>query len=174
MTISLSLSLFFFSFAGAGMLLGHTSLIKSLTVNEAEKVFASGSKDRTVKLWSLNVHQGIENWETEPYSECLTTYSGHRRNAINDIHFLSSHNGQTDMIASSDGQVHVRSFWIFVWYMIWWEILTLFIYFILQLWSPETGKTIHQFSIGRSSIVSLKPFLQSRNLVGATAEGYLT
>lgn len=72
-------------------------------------MFASGSKDRTVKLWSLNVHQGIENWEMEPYSESLLTYTGHRRGAINDIHFLSSHNGQVDMIASCDGHVHVRT-----------------------------------------------------------------
>lgn len=76
-------------------------------MNEVDKLFASGSRDRTVKLWSLNVHQGIENWETDPYSECLITYNGHRRGLINDIHFLSSHNGQTDMMASSDGQVHV-------------------------------------------------------------------
>ncbi|CAO3620184.1 unnamed protein product [Cunninghamella echinulata] len=127
---------------------GHTSAVKCFALNEVDKLFASGSRDRTVKLWSLNVHQGIENWETDPYSECLITYNGHRRGLINDIHFLSAHNGQTDMMASSDGQVH--------------------------LWHPETGKLIYQYNSGRSTIVSLKPFSNSRNLVGATMEGYLT
>ncbi|CAO3627368.1 unnamed protein product [Cunninghamella blakesleeana] len=127
---------------------GHTSAVKCFALNEVDKLFASGSRDRTIKLWSLNVHQGIENWETDPYSESLITYNGHRRGLINDIHFLSSHNGQTDMMASSDGQVH--------------------------LWHPETGKLIYQYNSGRSTIVSLKPFSNSRNLVGATVEGYLT
>ncbi|KAI8060131.1 WD40-repeat-containing domain protein [Gongronella butleri] len=81
---------------------GHTSAVKSFAVNEAVKLFASGSKDKTVKLWSLNVHEGIENWEMEPYSEALLTYTGHRRGPIHDLHFLS-----TDLIASCDGQVHL-------------------------------------------------------------------
>ncbi|ORX55532.1 WD40 repeat-like protein [Hesseltinella vesiculosa] len=123
---------------------GHTSTVRSFAVNETAKMFASGSKDRTVKLWSLNVHEAIENWENEPYSEPLLTYSGHRRGAIHDVHFLST----TDThVASCDGQVH--------------------------LWDAETGKTIHPFNTGRSTIVSVKPFQLRRNLVGATNDGHL-
>lgn len=85
---------------------GHNASIRTLAVNEPAKIFASGSRDKTVKIWSLNVHQGIENWETDPYSESLVTYSGHRRGTINDVHFLATA-GLNDIVASCDGQVHV-------------------------------------------------------------------
>ncbi|KAG0169423.1 WD repeat-containing protein 81 [Apophysomyces sp. BC1015] len=129
---------------------GHAAAVRTITVNEPAKLFASGSRDRTVKLWSLNVHQGIENWQTDPFSESIVTYSGHRRGAVFDVHFLSggSSSGLGDIVASCDGHVH--------------------------LWDPETGKAIHQFSTGRSSIISVKPIFHSRNLVGGTMEGYIT
>ena len=80
-------------------------------MNEPAKLFASGSRDRTVKLWSLNVHDGIENWETTPYSECIVTYTGHRRGTINDVHFLTGvGSGLSDVVASCDGHVHVSHF----------------------------------------------------------------
>lgn len=73
-------------------------------------IFGSGSRDRTVKLWSLDVYRGIENWRTDPFSECLITYNGHRRTGISDVHFITGggSSGVSDMIASCDGQVHVR------------------------------------------------------------------
>lgn len=85
---------------------GHNGAIRTFAVNEPAKIFASGSRDKTVKIWSLNVHQGIENWETDPFSESLVTYTGHRRGTINDVHFLST-GGLNDMVASCDGHVHV-------------------------------------------------------------------
>ncbi|KAI9318152.1 hypothetical protein BX666DRAFT_1935290 [Dichotomocladium elegans] len=128
---------------------GHTAAVRTISVNEPVKLFASGSKDRTVKIWSLNVHDGIEHWETSPYSDCLVTYAGHRRGTISDVHFLPGiGSGLTDIMASCDGHVH--------------------------LWSPETGKEIHQFNTGRPSVVTLKPIFHYRNLVGGTAEGSLT
>ncbi|ORZ02951.1 WD40-repeat-containing domain protein [Syncephalastrum racemosum] len=121
---------------------GHTGAVRTLAVNEPTKLFASGSRDRTVKLWSLNVHEGIEQWQTQPYSECLTSYTGHRRGTINDVHFLS---GIVDTIASCDGHVH--------------------------LWDPETAKPLHQFTTGRPSVVTVKPTFRDRSLVGGTLEG---
>lgn len=87
---------------------GHTAAVRTFAVNEPAKIFASGSRDKTVKIWSLNVHQGIENWETDPFSESLVTYTGHRRGTINDVHFLST-GGLNDIVASCDGHVHVSS-----------------------------------------------------------------
>lgn len=87
---------------------GHTAAVRTISVNEPIKRFASGSRDRTVKIWSLNIHEGIEHWETSPYSECLMTYTGHRRGTINDVHFLPGvASGLTDIMASCDGHVHV-------------------------------------------------------------------
>lgn len=87
---------------------GHTAAVRTISVNEPIKRFASGSRDRTVKIWSLNIHEGIEHWETSPYSECLMTYTGHRRGTINDVHFLPGvASGLTDVMASCDGHVHV-------------------------------------------------------------------
>ncbi|KAI7878212.1 WD40 repeat-like protein, partial [Lichtheimia hyalospora FSU 10163] len=128
---------------------GHTAAVRTISVNEPIKRFASGSRDRTVKIWSLNIHEGIEHWETSPYSECLMTYTGHRRVAINDVHFLPGvANGLTDIMASCDGHVH--------------------------LWHPETGKEIHQFNAGRPTVVTMKPIFHYQTLVGGTMEGNLT
>ncbi|KAI8373340.1 hypothetical protein BD560DRAFT_394684 [Blakeslea trispora] len=126
---------------------GHSSSIRAFSVNEPAKLFASGSRDKTVKIWSLNVHHGIESWETNPFSESLVTYSGHRRGIIHDVHFLST-GGLNDVMASCDGHVHI--------------------------WHPETGHTLHQFASGRSSIVSLKPIFQSRHLIGGTTDSNLS
>ncbi|CEP18332.1 hypothetical protein [Parasitella parasitica] len=126
---------------------GHSAAIRTFAVNEPAKIFASGSRDKTVKIWSLNVHQGIEHWETNPFSESLVTYTGHKRATINDVHFLTT-GGLNDIVASCDGHVH--------------------------LWDPETGSGLHQFVGGRSSVVSLKPIFQSRHLVGGTIEGNVT
>lgn len=87
---------------------GHTAAIRTFAVNEPAKIFASGSRDKTVKIWSLNVHQGIENWETDPFSESLVTYTGHRRGTINDVHFLTT-GGLNDIVASCDGHLHVST-----------------------------------------------------------------
>lgn len=120
-----------------------------------------------MKIWSLNVHDGIENWESNPYSECLVTYNGHRRGAVTDVHFLVGiGRGLTDIMASCDGVVHVSSG-------------NGMAYSRRskckshKLWDPETGKGIHQFASGRPSVVTTKPIYHSRNLVGGTTEGNL-
>lgn len=89
--------------------IGHTSAVRTFGINESASIFGSGSRDRTVKLWSLDVCSGIENWRTDPFSECLITYNGHRRTTISDVHFLTGggSSGVSDVVASCDGQVHV-------------------------------------------------------------------
>ncbi|CAG8477311.1 14714_t:CDS:10, partial [Dentiscutata heterogama] len=77
---------------------GHSSAIRSFDVNEHTRLIASGSKDRTVKLWSLDFHNGIENSDNEPFSECLITYNGHRKSTITDVHFISGRGGETGQI----------------------------------------------------------------------------
>ncbi|KAI9288274.1 hypothetical protein BC943DRAFT_318124 [Umbelopsis sp. AD052] len=126
---------------------GHTSAVRTFGINESASIFGSGSRDRTVKLWSLDVCSGIENWRVDPFSECLISYNGHRRTTISDVHFLTGggSSGVSDVVASCDGQVH--------------------------LWEPETAKTIHQFNIGKANMVSVSPIFRSRCLVGGNSDG---
>ncbi|KAI9277633.1 WD40-repeat-containing domain protein [Sporodiniella umbellata] len=124
---------------------GHTGAVRGFAVNEPSKVFASASRDKTVKIWSLNVHQDIEQWQIDPYSESKVTYTGHRKGLSHDIHFLSS---TQDMVASCDGNLH--------------------------LWNPETGAGLHQFSSSRSFLASVRPIFNSRHLIGGTVDGHLT
>ncbi|KAI8885674.1 WD40 repeat-like protein [Backusella circina FSU 941] len=125
---------------------GHNAAIRTFAMHEPLKLFASGSRDRTVKIWSLNIHDGIEHWETDPFSESLVTYTGHKRGTINDVHFLAP--GLNDVVASCDGHVHI--------------------------WDPNTGVGLHQFNTGRASVISAKPIFQSRHIVGGTMEGNIT
>ncbi|CAO3703226.1 unnamed protein product [Rhizopus stolonifer] len=124
---------------------GHTGVVRGFAVNEPNKLFASASRDKTVKIWSLNVHQDIEQWEVDPFSESRVTYTGHRRGLSHDVHFLSA---TSDVVASCDGHLH--------------------------LWDPETGTGIHQFTTSRSFLASVKPIFHSRHLVGGTVDGHLT
>lgn len=91
-------------------LLGHTSGIRVIGANEYQRILATGSKDRTVKLWSLDIHRTIENPEyADAGSGCLMTYNGHRRGAVHDLHFATGGGsfGTGDIVASCDGQIHV-------------------------------------------------------------------
>lgn len=93
-----------------GCLLGHTSGIKVIGANEYQRILATGSKDRTVKLWSLDIHRAIENPDyADTGSGCLMTYNGHRRGAVHDLHFATGGGsfGTGDIVASCDGQIHV-------------------------------------------------------------------
>ncbi|CAG8476604.1 12165_t:CDS:10 [Acaulospora morrowiae] len=120
---------------------GHTSAIRSLDISEHNRYIVSGSKDRTVKLWSLDIHSGIENLNSEPFSEYLISYGEHKKPTINDVHFISGGIswGLGDAVASSDGQIH--------------------------LWDPETGRTLNQIASAKPCC-SMKPIFKSRCLVG--------
>lgn len=89
---------------------GHTSGVKVIGANEYQRILATGSKDRTVKLWSLDIHRTIENPDyADAGSGCLMTYNGHRRGAVYDLHFATGGGsfGTGDIVASCDGQIHV-------------------------------------------------------------------
>ncbi|KAG0200908.1 hypothetical protein BGX33_010720 [Mortierella sp. NVP41] len=130
---------------------GHTSGVKVIAANEYQRILATGSKDRTVKLWSLDIHRTIENPDyADAGSGCLMTYNGHRRGAVYDIHFATGGGsfGTGDIVASCDGQIH--------------------------LWEPETGKTVHQFNTGKAPVVTMVPIHRSRYIVAGLVDSTLS
>ncbi|KAI8355039.1 WD40-repeat-containing domain protein [Mortierella sp. GBAus27b] len=127
---------------------GQTSGIRVLGANEYQRILASGSKDRTVKLWSLDIHRSIENPDyAGAGSGCLMTYNGHRRGAVYDLHFVTGGGsfGTGDIVASCDGQIH-----------------------------PETGKTVHQFVTGKVPVISMAPIHRLRYIVAGLLDSTLT
>ncbi|KAF9944724.1 hypothetical protein BGZ65_011681, partial [Modicella reniformis] len=127
---------------------GHTSAIRVIGANEYQRVLATGSKDRTVKLWSLDIHRAIESPDyADARLGCLMTYNRHRRGAIYDLHFATGGGsfGTGDIVASCDGQIH--------------------------LWEPETGKTVHQFSTGKAPVVAMTPIHRSRYIAAGLVDG---
>ncbi|KAK3847925.1 MAG: WD40-repeat-containing domain protein, partial [Linnemannia gamsii] len=130
---------------------GHTSGVRVIGANEYQRILATGSKDRTVKLWSLDIHRTIENPDyADAGSGCLMTYNGHRRGAVYDLHFATGGGsyGTGDIVASCDGQIH--------------------------LWEPETGKTVHQFNTGKAPVVTMVPIHRSRYIVAGLVDSTLT
>ncbi|KAF9140526.1 hypothetical protein BG015_001601 [Linnemannia schmuckeri] len=130
---------------------GHASGVRVIGANEYQRILATGSKDRTVKLWSLDIHRTIENPDyADAGSGCLMTYNGHRRGAVYDLHFATGGGsfGTGDIVASCDGQIH--------------------------LWEPETGKTVHQFNTGKAPVVTMVPIHRSRYIVAGLVDSTLT
>ncbi|KAI8599115.1 WD40-repeat-containing domain protein [Dissophora ornata] len=130
---------------------GHTSGVRVIGANEYQRILATGSKDRTVKLWSLNIHRTIENPDyADADSGCLMTYNGHRRGAIYNLHFATGGGsfGTGDIVASCDGQIH--------------------------LWEPETGKTMHQFNTGKAPVASMVPIHRSRYIVAGMLDSTIS
>ncbi|KAF9174116.1 WD repeat-containing protein 81 [Mortierella sp. AD010] len=130
---------------------GHTSGIKVIGANEYQRILATGSKDRMVKLWSLDIHKAIENPEfADSGSGCLMTYNGHRRGAVYNLHFATGGGsfGTGDIVASCDGQIH--------------------------LWEPETGKLVHQFNTGKPSVMAMAPIHRSRYIVAGHVDNTLS
>jgi len=80
---------------------GHTSAVKCLLSLENESCLISGSKDKTVKLWSIKNQMGSANKKT-PQS-CQWTYKNHKKPVFSLI-FIESQR----LCASSDmSSVHV-------------------------------------------------------------------
>lgn len=74
----------------------HKGAIKCLSVSDGEHFFISGSKDKTVKIWSLR-NQGHAS-----AVGCQLTYSGHQKPVV-AVELLE----RTDTVASCDGALHV-------------------------------------------------------------------
>ncbi|GMF63852.1 unnamed protein product [[Candida] boidinii] len=57
---------------------GHMDSVYSVTFTHDGKEIASGSLDRTVKLWSLDVKNNQKNAIAKSVSNCEVTYVGHK------------------------------------------------------------------------------------------------
>ncbi|ORX56074.1 hypothetical protein BCR36DRAFT_176834 [Piromyces finnis] len=76
----------------------HNARINVMAANETLGLMASGSRDRTVKIWSLDFYKDIE--EENEYTGCLLTYNRHHHN-ISDVFF------NNNLVISSDSNVHI-------------------------------------------------------------------
>ncbi|XP_049868952.1 WD repeat-containing protein 81 [Pectinophora gossypiella] len=76
---------------------GHTHSVKSIHCLDNENSFMSGSKDKTVRLWSLR-NQGDGN----ATSQCNWTYTGHKKGVLS-LTFLEA----MRLAVSTDSVVHI-------------------------------------------------------------------
>lgn len=76
----------------------HNARVNVIAANETLRLVASGSRDRTVKIWSLDFHKDIE--EGTEYTGCSLTYNRHHHNIL-DVFF------NNNLVISSDSNVHI-------------------------------------------------------------------
>ena len=79
-------------------LIGHKATVKCICVPDDEQYFFSGSKDKTVKIWSLH-NRGDD---MEMY-QCQRTYAEHQRPLLG-VQFIQN----LQQVLSCDSTLHVR------------------------------------------------------------------
>ncbi|KAJ1969399.1 hypothetical protein IWQ62_000652 [Dispira parvispora] len=144
-------SRFGFHELGLRQYLGHTSKVLCLATNESHRRFLSGSKDRTVKLWSLDapyesvrdtsseiaVHQG--NVPEEEGGAPLTTFA--HAHGVRSVYWVHAQ----EWVGTNDGMVH--------------------------LWSPTTGTLLHTYKATTQLVADCVPHDHGRLLYAATPDG---
>ncbi|KAJ1659489.1 WD repeat-containing protein 81, partial [Dispira simplex] len=144
-------SRFGFHELGLRQYLGHTSKVLCLATNESRRHFLSGSKDRTVKLWSLDtpyqtlrdmsteitVHQG--NVLEEEGGAPLSTFT--HAHGVRSVHWVHAQ----EWVGTSDGMVH--------------------------LWSPTTGTLLHTYKTPAQLMADCVPHDHGRLLYATTPDG---
>jgi len=92
-------------FAGLGA--GHTGAVRSITVAGSERAALTACKDRTVKLWSLDLDVGaMSATAANPvlFGDCRQTYSAHKKGVLRAAWF-----GNERTVVSADAHaIHVR------------------------------------------------------------------
>jgi WD40 repeat protein len=76
-------------------MVGHTGAVRATAVFDSECRVASGSRDKTVKIWSVNHGETNED-------ALRRTYLGHRKAVFEVLHAP-----RTGHITSCDGSIHV-------------------------------------------------------------------
>ena len=76
---------------------GHKSSVRSIVVADSEHYFISGSRDKTVKVWSLR-----NNGPGSGTVSSRLTYTGHQK-PVAAVELLEN----LDSVVSCDGTVHV-------------------------------------------------------------------
>ena len=79
---------------------GHKAAVRALAVSDGEHFFLSGSRDKTVKVWSLR-NQGFGSTAISPQ----LTYTGHQKPVV-AVELLE----ETDIVVSCDGLLHVSTY----------------------------------------------------------------
>ncbi|KAJ1976544.1 hypothetical protein H4R34_003941 [Dimargaris verticillata] len=124
---------------------GHTSKIRCLAVDEMNRRFLSGSKDRTAKLWSLDTSQALENSVAAAapptFADSLVSFA--HNHSVRDVHWVHAH----EWVATNDGEVH--------------------------LWSPVAGTQLHSFGAGRLATVTTAPSNFGRTLFSVNTNGVI-
>ncbi|KAJ1971491.1 hypothetical protein H4R35_005227, partial [Dimargaris xerosporica] len=122
---------------------GHTSKIRCLAVDEINRRFLSGSKDRTAKLWSLDTSQALENSVAAAapptFADSLASFS--HSHSVRNVHWVHAH----EWVATNDGEVH--------------------------LWSPVAGTHLHSFGAGQLATVATVPANFGRTLFSVNTHG---